>query len=270
MSQAVPPHVAVAKHPLIFLLPIVLLLGLAIAYSTARDPEYTAHARMSSARFDVSDPGALPGFLQAGQALASVYSRAISADVVVGRVASELRLPANEVSRSLSATPVPQTPFVDIEATSGQPGRAVVLANKAAASLVAYAKTLAVTGGSRALSQKIAIASTVMSRRERELRRQTRRAARRRSRAADRSVDRAAAAVTQAQLRLDALRSAYLQLKQTQTGVAPAQLLTTARRASSDRGSRAQIALVIALLGGLLLGTAAATLRANRRRARNA
>ena len=98
-----------ARHPLIALLPVVLLIGAAIAVSSQRKPTYNAESRVAIGSFSPSEQSA-PGAAFAGTQFASAYSRAITAEDVVRPVARQTHLDPGPVSARLSATPGPRQP----------------------------------------------------------------------------------------------------------------------------------------------------------------
>lgn len=255
-----------------FLLPIVLLLGLAVLYSVKREATYTATARMTTTRIDVTNVGALPGLVQASQDLAGVYSRAIGSRQVLEPVAAKVGRPVADVQESLTASPVPKSGIVVVDATGSDEQSAVGLANAAVESLVTYVRTLqAPRDATQKLERQIRSASLKLSRIERRVRAQRRRVDRQRTRASREQLDESQVDAQLASLRLDGLRTRYQALEQIQSGVTPAQVFRVASSADSDRSRKAQVAVLLALVIGSVLGAALAGLRARRRtRAANA
>src|SRR6185503_13618714 len=80
------PIQAVARHPLIALLPVILLIGAAIAVADRREPTFSAESRVAIGSFSPSEQTA-PGAAFAGTQFAAAYSRAITAEDVVRPVA---------------------------------------------------------------------------------------------------------------------------------------------------------------------------------------
>jgi len=133
------PLQAVARHPLLALLPIVLLIGAAIAVSSQRKPAYSAESRVAIGSFSPSEQSA-PGAAYAGTQFASAYARAITAEDVVRPVAQATHLAPGEVSSHLSATPVPDSPFLRIQATGATAQQAEGLASAATGALTDYVR----------------------------------------------------------------------------------------------------------------------------------
>src|SRR5690242_13023884 len=131
------PLQAVARHPLLAVLPVVLFVAAAIAVATARQPTYSAESRVAIGSFSPSEQSA-PGAAYAGTQFASAYSRAITAGDVVAPVARQTHLARSQVSAQLSATPVPDSPFLRIQATGATARQAEGLASAATAALTDY------------------------------------------------------------------------------------------------------------------------------------
>lgn len=128
---------AVRRRPWAVAIPVVLLVALAVLAGLSRTPTYTADTSLSVGRFDVSS-ASLPGFASAIQSLSSAYARLIGADAVVDPVARELRVSPRAVVANVSATPIPDSPLLNVEATAPTSARALKLSSLASDSLVNY------------------------------------------------------------------------------------------------------------------------------------
>jgi len=126
------------RHPLLVILPILVLGAAAAVLASQLSTTYTAASRLQVGRLQVSAPGAVGGFASASQALAAGYSRAITADGVVDPVARRLDRPAADVRNRLFASPIPDSPLFRVEATGQSSRDAVALANAGASALVDY------------------------------------------------------------------------------------------------------------------------------------
>ena len=73
---------AVRRHWIVATLPVILLVGAAVALGLERPPRYTATANLSVGRIYVDNPAGVSGVLEATQSLAAVYSRAIRSTAV--------------------------------------------------------------------------------------------------------------------------------------------------------------------------------------------
>lgn len=123
------PRLSVAESMRLYrftaLLPVLLLLGAAIALGLLRDPTYTATAR-SQVLIAASSPSSLAGSADAGTDFAATYARAIDAEEIVGQVARETDLTRDQVNDRISATPVPDAAVLSVSATGTNEGVAVL------------------------------------------------------------------------------------------------------------------------------------------------
>jgi capsular polysaccharide biosynthesis protein len=255
---------AMRRHPLVVLLPVLLLAGLGVALGLQRQPTYTATAEDVVQALSPS-VAQLPGAIQAAQDLASNQSRLIDSEGIAGPLARQLGTSAGVIENDLSATPVPNSTVIKIEAQSSRAGAAVALANAAAAQFARYVN---------AQVQDDATAGTVLKQY------QAASAAYVRAVAAKQGVGRAGApssqtavvqttaAVDAAQVRKQALSAQYQSLVQSQATAPKVVPFVTARDVSSDRRSRLEIYVFAGVVGGLLIGAALAMLIANRRAGR--
>jgi uncharacterized protein involved in exopolysaccharide biosynthesis len=256
---------ALGRHWFVALLPVLAFVALGAAYAVTRPPVYTARSTLSVMQLDLSSPGALAGFPAATQALASAYSRAVDSEALTAPVAKTLRQNAADVAASTSATPVPQSPVIHVLATGDLPAGAIDRANAMSRQLVTYVAALSRT-----------------DRRGKTLLRQYREAARayqaalaaqgRAQRAYDRAQNdrnqarliRSRADASTAELRSQTIRTRYEQSQQALSNSTALQILSPARTAQSDRRSRFELAVLIGLVAGLLVGAALASWRFQR------
>ena len=133
-------------HPFLTLLPILLMVGGAIAFGLTREPTWTSEARLSVGELTPSTQSA-PGIVEANQQqLASAFSRAIDARRVVAPVSRELGLTSTEVQRRLDATPIPESPVLTVSGTGPTERDAVAITRVGTSSLVRYIRRLGDTG----------------------------------------------------------------------------------------------------------------------------
>ena len=99
---------AVRYWPVVVLSTVALVI-VGAALALARSPVYTAQARSQVGRLNLSIAGAVSGFSEAAQTLASSFSRAIGADGVVGPLARQFHTTTGEIRARLTATPVPSS-----------------------------------------------------------------------------------------------------------------------------------------------------------------
>jgi hypothetical protein len=115
---------------------ILIALGLAagLAAAAKHAPTYTAEARLAVGGQNLSSQ-AIPGFVQASQALAADYARYVSLPQQADALQKGLGGNATAVI-SLSASPVPSSNIISIEATSHLPSTAVAAAKVAMTALM--------------------------------------------------------------------------------------------------------------------------------------
>ena len=261
LSVHVPIGEAMRRYLLVVVLPMVLLAGLGTAYGLHRTPTYTATAENVVQALSPS-VAQLPGAIQAAQDLASNQSRLIDSDGIAEPLARRLETTSSYVADNVSATPVPNSTVIRVEADGPSADDAIALANGAARAFADYVNEQTATqaeGDAILASYRAASAAY-----QREL-------------AAKQGIDRAgaaaspterlrsAAALDAAQLRRQALSAQYQTVIQSQGTAPTVKPFVIAHSASSDRVSTAEIYAVAGAVVGLLIGAALATLLANRR-----
>lgn len=257
---------AIREHPIAFVLPILLLAGLALGISLARTPTWTAEARLGVSRINVTAPGALAGYTQASQSLAQAYSRLINAEQVVDEVSRQTDIEAGAVRSRLSATPIPESPVFRVEATGGSRRRTIALANTGAEVLIQHATDVARSNpDAKRLLRKYRRASLALNRAElayQDVRRSLRDDDTPQVRLA---FARAKAARDAARLRARSIEEAYAEAESGQSNTELIQILSRAKSADSDRDDKLQIYLYVAIVAGALGGVALAMARSRRR-----
>ena len=137
-----PPGVGVFEAILrslpLVILPVLLLVGGAVAYGLTREPTYTSEARLNVGGLSLTTE-TIPGYTTAVQQLSVSYARAIDAAPVVEPVARKFGLTPQEVAHRVSATPIQGSPVLRVRATSKDAGEARRLADATATSLTNYA-----------------------------------------------------------------------------------------------------------------------------------
>jgi capsular polysaccharide biosynthesis protein len=242
----------------IVLVPVVIFVAVAAVAASRRTPHYSAEARLMVGRLNISSPGAITGFTQAAQDLASAYPLVINADGVIDPLASRFHTSPADIRKRLSATQVPSSPIIRVMATGSSAQGAQNLANAASASLVAYltkfnmddpdaTRLLAAVNAAEVAYQKAQAAYAGHPRP-----------------ALTPADQRLAAAVDTALLQVKSLSTDYSLTLETEAVTSLLQPLVSASSATSDRTSVLEIALFAALVGGTVVGLALATIRANR------
>ncbi len=270
-SRAVGVGTALRVHPFIVIVMVLILVGGAAAYGLVRKPVYTATARLTVGTIDITSPGALSGYAVAAPALASSYSRVIGADAVVRPVSRMTHLSPSTVRGRLSATPIPQSPVIEVQATGPSANDAVNLANSGSTALINYVVQINRNNPDTGrLFREFKAAAARFENAQQKARKLSSQvgAAKHPSAAQINALVRARAAVDAANASAQALRSTYAQSLAGQSATQLVQLLSAASGATSDRLPRLEIFLFVALVAGLIVGTALATLRARRWAAR--
>ena len=259
---------------------ICAVLGAACGgvYAFKRPPVYTATARLSAVSVNASNAAALAGSLEASQELASTFARVVQSTQVANAVASALHTTPQWAAAHVSGTPVPSSPFVTISANASSPGIARTAANAALKSVDQYARNLvSASSGSPAMLAKIRDYSIQVTRAQTHLGHLKGQAARETQQASllgetsttpspglQNNIEQATADVADAQAQLSGAESAYTQLAENQLGSRQTVTSSQALTASNDRKQVAQIAILLGLLCGLLIGIAGATAIASR------
>jgi hypothetical protein len=249
------------RYPFVVLLPVLLLGGLGVAFGLHREPTYTATAQDVVQAF-APTISQLPGAIQAAQDLATNQSRLIDSADVIGPLARTMGSTPGSIERRLSATPVPNSTVIRIDAQSSSATGSVALANAAAKTFARYANaaTQSDTQAEQVLKQ-FQLASAAYTRAL--LAKQSVQAADKT--AASTALVDSTAAVDAAQLRRQALSAQYQSLVQSHGTAPKIETFVVARNATSDRSSGLQVYVFAGAVAGLLIGAAFATLLANRR-----
>src|SRR4051812_5415918 len=105
-TPSVSPMQAIARHPFVTVLPVLLGLGVALAIGLTRPPVYTAQSRLGIVDINLSAPGALGGFGTGAAQLAQAYARSLSVPEVRAAVARRTQLREDQLNGRLSASAV--------------------------------------------------------------------------------------------------------------------------------------------------------------------
>lgn len=254
------------RHKVAAVLPVIVLVALAVLYSSDRQPVYEAEARQAIGRVDVSQPGALAGFQSATRALASSYSRAIVAPAVVEPVARATKLTPDQVRSRLEATPIPESAIISIRGTGPSERDAIAVATSGARALDAYVARLNRSNpNARRLFREYRRASRRLSDRRFAVQQAKRDAGSERSAAVNRRIQRLQRNLDEAVLNTRVAAENYAIARRSESNVSILQTISVPESATSDRETNRQIVVFGAVVAGLLLGIALASLLANRR-----
>lgn len=265
VTPRIGPLESVRRHKIAAALPVIVLVGLAAFYSQERQPVYEAEARQAIGRVDVSQPGALAGFQSATRALASSYSRAVVAPAVVDPVARATRLSQSEVRSRLSAKPIPESAIISLTGTGPSRQEAIAVATSGARALEAYVARLNRRNpNANRLLREYRRASRRLSTRRFDLSLAKRNAGDEPTVADNRRFARLRQLVDDALLSTRVAGENYAISRRSESNVSILQTISLPQSATSDRSSNRQIVLFGAVVAGILLGIALASLLANR------
>jgi capsular polysaccharide biosynthesis protein len=128
---------AIGRNKLIVLSIAVVLALIGAGVGQTRKATYTAAATLQVGQVNPNSPGFF-GYVQSSASLATAFSRAISAEQVLGAVQHKLKLAPATALQRLSSEPIPQSPAFRVIATGPTEYAAVQLANVAASAVIAY------------------------------------------------------------------------------------------------------------------------------------
>jgi capsular polysaccharide biosynthesis protein len=258
-----PPAVSVVRAMMwnwrIVAISIGVFVAAAVGAALLRTPEYTATSRLAVGRIDINSPGALSGFALATQALATGYSRTVTALAVAKPVSARSGISVKDVQSHVNATPIPESPVFRIEASAPNAGQAIALANLSSRSLIRYTAKLNQDNPDSlrlyaAYRQAVGESNTA----ERQLKDA---AEAQPTTATAGEIASARIAAKASSLRADALGKAYTASVQGQASTQLIQVISPATEATSDRRSTFVIYVFIGFVIGLLVGAGATVLR---------
>ncbi len=269
-DEPVGPLRAALRRPLLVLLPVLLVLMPALAWAVTTPETYRAQSEILVGRVDV-EANAVPGFVSAVQQLAGTYARLVNSSDVAGPAAKELGLPLDEVRGSLTATNVPESSIISVEATAGDQAKALALVQAASNSLISYVaqQSTPTSAEDKTLADYRASALELNLARSRVTTAQTARdsaiedGTTAEEQAAERALAEAQADAAAALLRVETLANVFESNQRGGTERNSLRAINEPQGLGSDRRSRLQLAVGVSLVLGLALGIAAASLRAN-------
>lgn len=266
---APPPAVTLGRAMIwnwwIVVLSVVICAAIGAGLALLRSPEYTATAKLTVGRIDISSPGALSGYAVAAEALATGYSRTVTARGVTERVSKETGIAVKDVKDHVSATPIAKSPIFRVEATSPDPDQAVKLANASSHALLAYTAKLNQSDPDSKRLYGLYEKATV-SLQQAKLKRENAEAdaGSPPSSAEEEEIATAQAKVEAASTRAKALEDAYTLSVQSQASTELIQILSPASEAHSDKRTYVMILTLIGVVIGLLIGATLAFARESR------
>jgi len=129
--------VAISRNKLIICVLAVALALIGTGYGLSRQRTYTASATLQVGQVNPNSPG-FYSYVQSAAALATAFSRAISAEPVLAAVQHKLKLAPTKAVARLSAEPIPNSPVFRVIATGPTESGAIQLANVTTNALIAY------------------------------------------------------------------------------------------------------------------------------------
>jgi uncharacterized protein involved in exopolysaccharide biosynthesis len=252
VTGRVAPSTAVVARPMLVLLPVLVFLVPGLFLSLTREPVYTAQARLLVGGFN-AESRAVPGFVEASKTLAETYARLVSTPAIQDPTSKALQLAPSEVD--LSATAVPESSIIAVEATSTSQATAVRVADAGAKALVEYTQQ---SGG-----KPSELLKDYVSARQALAQAQAERDQLAASGSTSSERARAEAELNAAQARSDAAAQRYENaIDAGSSGLL--QIVAPAGISQDDRRQNIQLTIAATVGLGLIIGIALATLMVNR------
>jgi len=275
----VTPKIALLRYPVTAVVVFVVVLVVALGAALLRTPTYTAEARLIVGQTNVPSR-AVPGFTAATQTLASIYARVVDTNAVAEPAATAVGGTTAAARAALSASPIPDSSIVRIEASSADERRATRLAAAAASALRDY-----VTKLDRAdpyatqlyRDYQLAVAQLATAQvRESSITQQVNALIGRTG--GGPAVDTPEAAVLvdlqtalvaaktatfEAQLKADSLKTSFVQATQSRGETADITVIAPAASQGSNRRSTLQLAAILGIVAGIVCALGVVLLRAN-------
>lgn len=263
------PSQAVVARPFLVVLPVLVLLVPALALALARQPVYSAEARLLVGGFNV-EAQAVPGFVEASRTLAETYSRLVTTGAIEERAAELLELDIVQINGKIEATAVPESSIIRVIGTGDDEGEAIRNSAAAAQALEDYADQSGGTEDADALLDEFRRATVALN--QAAIRRDALQAQYDARVAAGSATEDDLAALTAAEadvdrgeLEVDVLKGVYANKRNSSGGSGNLDLVAPASATGNDRSKNLQLAVAGPLLLGSIAGVALATLVTNRR-----
>jgi capsular polysaccharide biosynthesis protein len=266
--------IACIRHPLLVLAPLLLSLLAGAAIGALHHPTYQAEARLLVGSVDV-ESRAVPGFVSATNDLAAVYARLVPTTAVADPGAHDAGVSTDAFLRSVTASPIPLSSIIRVEASADDKQVAIRLADAAAQALNVYVDrinntdpaTSSIFGEYETAANDLAQAqvaedgirsrlATVRAEPVSDLRDLA-------IASLETDLSTASATTLRAKLKADSAASGYVSSTRGLVNRTKLQTVAAATSTGSDSTKFITLALAAALLAGALIGVGLATLRAN-------
>jgi capsular polysaccharide biosynthesis protein len=251
---------AIRRRPMLLLAPAVVLAVLGGIIGLYVSPTYTATAQLV-VRPLAPTVTQLSSAVQAAEDQATNESRLVTSSAVTQPLAREFHTTSTSIANDISATPIPSSTVIRLDAEASSAHKAVALANAAAKTFAHYANAeLRSAAESEALLGRYEAAEILVSRAY-----ITKAVLDAHHLSPDAPARLAAAAtLAAANVRAKALVAQYESRIQAVATAPEVKSFSSAVSASSNRSSLLEIYVLGGLVVGLLVGAAAATMLANR------
>jgi hypothetical protein len=251
---------AIRRHPIVAILPAIILLAAGVAVGYAKHPTYSASATINVGKSDIATQ-ATPGYVQAAEGLSSAYSRVVQSQHIAIPVAQALHESESTVGSSLSAVPIPNEPTFTITGTATSAHGAVSLVNRAVTALQAYVQSSASQqGGPTQLLTKYQAAQALADHLRMQSNRLQGQFDSHTSGVTSAQVQRAQVAAQTAALQAQGLSNQYLSLSGTTVGPQLDVLQSPTGASATNRTTNIEKYGVIGGVAGLVIGISLAAL----------
>lgn len=266
---------AISRNKLLVLAVAVILAVVGLIAGVTRKPTYMAAATLQVGTVNLNSPS-FDGFVVGSSEFATVFSRAILAAPVLSELKSKLGVTPSEAARRLSSEPIPLSPSFRIFATGSTAKSAIDLANVTSSAVIAYEQRAASETSPRAtaLLKEYESASRTLQHAAALVHHLSANSPSRgvASSMPDNALIKARAVEGAARVRADAIDSSYRNVTVTAAGAGPTSglvsLVAAAVATTNDHKSKIEFFGLVGLLAGLVIGSAVAVLREQRRQTR--
>lgn len=256
---------AIRAHWLSVVATCMVLACLGSLYALSKPATFTAQSRMLVGSFDTRVTS-IPGMALASEELAATYSRLASTSPVIELASKNANAPVSQVSGKLSASPVVGSPIIVLTATGSSQEQAVQFANAGTQALAQYVRSLN-PNTADSLIQRYESTNRDLLRAQGQLNQlETQSRANPNNTSLAEEADAKRSEVNALQLQSDALSKSYGNVAD--AGGFGLQTIQSAAGGGSDRRANFQMYTFLGFFVGLVISTAFAVWREDRRHQR--